>query len=195
MSLVAPGSPWAHATCPLAATCSVARIITDIAVFQQATSPSPVTMSASPESSPVNGHHSPPVVPRVSVQLLDPEPSDSDLSDAPAPDVETPSSSSQDELDQAATNGRVDDFDDRSSSSDVDAPNDGDFDDAVDATSPESRHDQIEAAVSSDDDSRAASKRKAGPNHEEDYMRENPELYGLRRSVRRHGVLMAGIPC
>lgn len=140
-------------------------------------------MSASPESSPVNGHVSP-VANHVSVQLLDPEPSDSDLSDAPAPDVESPTSDSPDELDPAAAGDRAGDFDDPSSSSDEDAPNDGDFDDAGDAPSPGSNDDQIEAAVSSDD-SRTAAKRKAGPSlEEEDYIRENPELYGLRRSVR-----------
>lgn len=142
-------------------------------------------MSASPESSPVNGHASP-VAKHVSVQLLDPEPSDSDLSDAPAPDVESPSSGSQDELDPTTADDRVGDFDDPSSSSDEDAPNDGDFDDVADAPSPASNEDHIEAAVSSDD-SRTASKRKAGPGLEEEYIRENPELYGLRRSVRYQG--------
>ncbi|KAF3764970.1 hypothetical protein M406DRAFT_260476 [Cryphonectria parasitica EP155] len=138
-------------------------------------------MSSSPESSPVNGHISP-VANHVSVQLLDPEPSDSDLSDAPAPDLGSPASASRDELDQAATDGRADDFDDPSSSSDEDAPNDGDFDDTLEAASPVSNGDQIEAASS--DDSRTASKRKAGAGLEEEYMRENPELYGLRRSSR-----------
>lgn len=137
-------------------------------------------MSASPESSPVNGHHSP-VANHISVQLLDPEPSDSDLSEAPVPDVETPSSDSHDALDQTAADDRADDFDDPSSSSDEDAPNDGDFDDVAAAPSPDSNDGQIEAAAS--DDSRTASKRKAGLGMEDDYIRENPELYGLRRSV------------
>lgn len=117
------------------------------------------------------------------MQLLDPEPSESDLSDAPVPDVESPTSGSQDELDTAAADGRVDDFDDPSSSSDEDAPNDGDFDDVADAPTPGSNEVVIEAAVSSDD-SRLASKGRGGPGMEEDYIRENPELYGLRRSVR-----------
>lgn len=137
-------------------------------------------MSDSPESSPVNGHESP-VANQVSVQLLDPDLSESDLSEAPAPDVESPSSESQDALDQTLADDRVDDFDDPSSSSDEDAPNDGDFDDLAVAPSPGSNDEHIETAAS--DDSRTASKRKAGGGLEEDYIRENPELYGLRRSV------------
>lgn len=137
-------------------------------------------MSDSPESSPVNGHDSP-VANHVSVQLLDPEPSESDLSDAPAPDVVSPSSDSQDALEQPVADHRADDFDDPSSSSNEDAPNDGDFDDLEAAPSPGSNDENIEAAAS--DDSRAASKRKAGVSLEDDYIRENPELYGLRRSV------------
>lgn len=139
-------------------------------------------MSDSPESSPVNGHESP-VANHVSVQLLDPEPSESDLSDAPAPDVESPSSESQDALDRTAADDRVDDFDDPSSSSDEDAPNDDDFDDLVAPPSPGSNDEHIEAVAS--DDSRSGSKRKAGVSLEDDYIRENPELYGLRRSVCR----------
>lgn len=139
-------------------------------------------MSSSPEaSSPVNGH-SEPVANHVSVQLLDPEPSESDLSDAPVPDVDSPRSESPEEADQTADIGRADDFDDPSSSSEEDAPNDGDFDDAADAPSPASNEDHLEAATS--DDSRTAPKRKAAPAmDEDDYIRINPELYGLRRSV------------
>lgn len=141
-------------------------------------------MSDSPESSPVNGHESP-VANHVSVQLLDPEPSESDLSEAPVADADSPSSCSQDALDQTVANDRVDDFDDPSSSSDQDAPNDGDFDDDLAAVpSPGSNDELIEAAAS--DDSRTVAKRKAGSSLEEDYIRENPELYGLRRSVRCH---------
>lgn len=161
------------------------RIVTDIVVSQQAALPSLVTMSASPVSSPANGHLSP-IANTVSVQLLDPELSDSDLSDAPAADIESPSSNSPGELDQAGADGRVDDFDDRSSSSDEDAPNDGDFEDVAERVSPRSHNGQIETAVSaasSDDDSPTASKRKADPIDEDDFIRDNPELYGLRRSV------------
>lgn len=141
-------------------------------------------MSSSPEdSSPINGH-SEPVANNTSAQVPDPELSESDLSDAPAPalDADSPRSDSLDEADQTVDIGRADDFDDPSSSSQEDAPNDGDFDDAADAPSPASHEDHNEAATS--DDSRTASKRKAAPALDDDeYMRMNPELYGLRRSV------------
>lgn len=145
-------------------------------------------MSDSPESSPVNGHESP-VANHISVQLLDPEPSESDLSDAPAPDVESPSSESQDALEQPVADDRADDFEDNPTSSDEDAPNDADFDDVEAAPSPASNDENIEAAAS--DDSGAASKRKAGGGLEDDYIRENPELYGLRRSVCRQPPTMS----
>lgn len=142
-------------------------------------------MSTSPEPSPVNGHSSPDPN-NVSVQLLDPEPSDSDsdLSDAPAPDLGSPSAS-QDELDDTAGNGRVDDFEDPQTSSDEeeDAPNDGDFDDAGDAASLASNGDGDQVEAVSSDNSSTRSKRKLAVNFEDEYMRENPELYGLRRSV------------
>lgn len=174
-------SSYPRATCP-----SIKKIITDIAVSQQAALPSSVTMSPSPVSSPLNGHISP-VANTVAVQLLDPEPSDSDLSDAPVADIESPTSNSPDKLDQVAADGRAEDFDDHSSSSDQDAPNDGDFDDVAEPASPVSHSGLIGATASaaSSDDSRDASKRKAAPMDEEEFIRDNPQLYGLRRSVRR----------
>lgn len=178
------GSHAVSLGCLLVACRSIERIITDIVVLQQAALPSSVIMSASPVSSPANGHVTP-VANTVSVQLLDPELSESDLSDAPAADIESPSSNSPGELDQAAARGRADDFDDPPSSSDEDAPNDGDFEDVAEQASPRSHNGHIDAAASaaSSDDSRTASKRKADPVDEDDYIRDNPELYGLRRSV------------
>lgn len=143
-------------------------------------------MSPSPVSSPTNGHISPIVANTVSVQLLDPESSDSDLSDAPVADIESPSSNSPGEHHQAAADGRVDDFHDPPTSSDEDAPNDEDFDDVAEPVSPGSHNGLLDAAASaSSDDSREVSKRKAAPVDEDDFIRDNPELYGLRRSVRR----------
>lgn len=141
-------------------------------------------MSASPESSPANGHVSPVASP-VAVQLLDPDPSDSDLSDVQAPDVASPSSDSANNLNSNALDGPVEDSDEASSPSENDASDDGDFDDVAGSpASPRSNDGQNdEAAASASDDSRAAPKRKAGLTLEEEYMRENPELYGLRRSV------------
>ncbi|PSR99437.1 P-loop containing nucleoside triphosphate hydrolase protein [Coniella lustricola] len=141
-------------------------------------------MSTSPEPSPVNGHLSP-VPNNASVQLLDPELSDSDLSEAPAPDLGSPSAS-PDDLDDTAANGRADDFEDPQTSSgeEQDAPNDEDFDDAGDAASLASNGDNGQVEAVSSDDSSARSNRKLAVNLEDEYMRENPELYGLRRSSR-----------
>lgn len=126
-----------------------------------------------------------PVANAVAVQLLDPDPSDSDLSDVQAPDVASSSPDSANNLNTAALDGPVDEYDEASSASENDASDDGDFDDVPDSpASPRSNgQNDDEAAASASDDSRSASKRKAGPGAEEDYMRENPELYGLRRSV------------
>lgn len=140
-------------------------------------------MSASPESSPTNGHVSPVANP-VAVQLLDPDPSDSDLSDVQPPYV-SPSSESADNFNTNALDGPADDSDEASSPSENDASDDGDFDDDVadSPAYPRSNDGLNEAAASASDDSRTASKRKAALGSEEDYIRENPELYGLRRSV------------
>lgn len=180
---LASRSPVLSLTCPLATSRSPRqKTLTDIVVLQQAASPASVTMSASPESSPANGHVSP-VATSVAVQLLDPEPSDSDLSDVQAPDVASPSSDSANNFDSTARDGRADDFDGASSPSDNGASDDADFDEVVDSPASPRSNGPAEGAVSASDDSRTASKRKAGGSLEEDYMRENPELYGLRRSV------------
>lgn len=180
---LASRSPVPSLTCPLATTRSPRqKTLTDIVVLQQAASLASVTMSASPESSPANGHVSP-VATSVAVQLLDPEPSDSDLSDVQAPDVASPSSDSANNFDSTARHGRADDFDGASSPSDNGASDDADFDEVADSPASPRSNGPAEGAVSASDDSRTASKRKAGGSLEEDYMRENPELYGLRRSV------------
>lgn len=170
-------------TCPLVTSRPhLQKTLTDIVVLQQAASPASVIMSGSPESGPANGHVSP-VATSVAVQLLDPEPSDSDLSDVQAPDVASPSSDSANNLDSTAHDGRADDFDGASSPSDNGASDDADFDEVVDSPASPRSDGPAERAASASDDSRAAPKRKAGGGLEEDYMRENPELYGLRRSV------------
>lgn len=187
--MLAPRSPVLSLTCPLVSLRSLLqKTLTDIVVLQQAASPALVTMSASPESSPANGHVSP-VATSVAVQLLDPEPSDSDLSDVQAPDVASPSSDSANNFDSTARDGRADDFDGASSPSDNGASDDADFDEVADSPASPRSNGPAEGAASASDDSRTAPKRKAGGSLEEDYMRENPELYGLRRSVspsKRH---------
>ncbi|CAK7266841.1 ATP-dependent DNA helicase Hrp3 [Sporothrix epigloea] len=148
-------------------------------------------MSASPASSPMNGHASPasdsPVTNGVAGHL-----SESDLSDIEAPSANAAShspSSAPDEDDDdvgeeedeelALTN----DFEDEpSESSGNDASDDADFNDA--------QSDAVGAAIDEDEeisdsgDSGRAPKRKSSEIVEDSYMQSNPELYGLRRSSR-----------
>ena len=136
-------------------------------------------MSASPEPSAVNGHASP-LEDSPTINIANGDHSDSDLSDVqPAyPDVPSPQSA-----EESDTPDRKPDitFEEPSDSSDNAEDEDADFD--VD-DSPVSQH---SAGGDADPDllseSRSASKRKAGVVNEDDFMRENPELYGLRRSV------------
>lgn len=65
-------------------------------------------------------------------------------------------------------------------SSEDNASDDADFD--MDESVPSQIEDVVEERASSTDSNRA-SKRKA-PVAEDEYMKANPELYGLRRSVR-----------
>lgn len=60
------------------------------------------------------------------------------------------------------------------------ASDDGDFDMQP---SPASHHEEAADDRASSSDSNRGSKRKA-PVDDEDYIKANPELYGLRRSVR-----------
>lgn len=169
-------------TCPQASPPWKWKTLTDIAVFKQAASHASETMSTTPESSPANGHVSP-VADNVAVavKLLDPEQSDSDLSDVQAADVEVPSPESPNMPDSIVMHVPENDFEESSGRSDNDVSDDADFDMADSLASAHSNGGQNELAAS--DDSQLSSKRKARANQEEDYMRENPELYGLRRSV------------
>ncbi|KAH5233598.1 hypothetical protein HBI62_043920 [Parastagonospora nodorum] len=106
--------------------------------------------------------------------------SDSDLSDAQPPAVAEPSSDvdapgEEDEDDEAMAA-------DSDSSEDVDAEGEPDAD--YDSDSPSSEHAPSSRAqsVSSQESSRP-NKRKASSD-KDDYMTQNPELYGLRRSGR-----------
>lgn len=67
-----------------------------------------------------------------------------------------------------------------SDSSDNDAEDDGDFDAPGSPASVQSNVDGDRAASAS---ARPVAKRKAAQAIEDEFMRENPELYGLRRSV------------
>lgn len=125
-----------------------------------------------------NGHATPIAVHPAPTQSPS-QHSDSDLSDTqqpaapePSSDVDAPGEEYDDDEPMAA---------DSDSSEDVDAEGEPDGD--YDSDSPPSEHAPSSRAqsVSSQESSRPL-KRKAGSD-KDDYMTQNPELYGLRRSV------------
>lgn len=128
-----------------------------------------------------NGHISPLPV-HVAPTQSPSDHSDSDLSDtnepaaaAPSSDVDAPGEEYDDDDNEPAAA-------DSDSSDDVDAEGEPDGD--YDSDSPPSEHAPSSPAqsVSSQESSRPL-KRKASAD-KDDYMTQNPELYGLRRSVR-----------
>ncbi|KAK0703771.1 CDH1-like protein [Lasiosphaeria miniovina] len=135
-------------------------------------------MSTSPEASPVNGHASPSDDERMS-HVANGDQSDSDLSDVQAPDVDRLTPDSPDAPGSPA--GKPDLTIEEASDSSDNVSDDGDFDMAESPTSARSNAGNSRAAST---ESRPAPKRKAAHAAEEDFMRENPELYGLRRSSR-----------
>jgi chromodomain-helicase-DNA-binding protein 1 len=163
-----------------------ARILADIVVLQQAAQAPKIVMSTSPEPGPVNGHASP-SADEYSTHLADTARSESDLSDTQPAEVDAESPDSDDAA-GSADEGQAftpEEQDEQSGSSDNDGPGDGDFDTAGSPASVQSNDvsDQAESDQAESASARAAAKRKAGQTIEDDYMRENPELYGLRRSV------------
>ncbi|EON96928.1 putative chromodomain helicase dna binding protein [Phaeoacremonium minimum UCRPA7] len=139
-------------------------------------------MSSSPELGPANGH-STPVGDNVAVSFLPLHESESDLSEVQAATFDAHQSSESPNMPDTLNNDKQGDESDHSSEpSDNDASDDADFDMADSPISPRSNGGQNDIVVS--DDSQGATKRKAAVVHEDDYMRENPELYGLRRSTR-----------
>lgn len=142
-------------------------------------------MSTSVEGGPLNGH-------------LSPEPeydqnshseaaqSDSDLSDVQREPADEPSPSPSDSV--LENSKYVDGEMDMSASDDEPTP-DNAFEDAEFdmEESPPSQHDDAVETRSSSSGSHRASKRKVSP-AEDQYMRDNPELYGLRRSVSIHNL-------
>lgn len=167
-------------------------------------------MSASPESSPVNGHASPTPESSVANGVASGHQSESDLSDvepnyagaASRSDSPDPEDEDDDDDDEAPV---VDDFEDEPSEpSDNDASEDADFDDVQSDADADADGDADPDVVAADPeepedsesgDSRHAPKRKASVVAEDDYMRSNPELYGLRRSVCTHRVAALAFPC
>jgi len=126
-----------------------------------------------------NGHESPYSANTTATNGLVPH-SDSDMShtheDAaaePASDVDAPGEDDDEDVEMAQDSG---------SSDDVDAEGEADGDYNSESPPPEqAESDDARSSVSQD--SRRPSKRKASPEGD-DYITQNPELYGLRRSVR-----------
>jgi len=90
----------------------------------------------------------------------------------PASDVDAPGEEYDEDDEVAAASD---------SSEDVDAEGEPDGD--YDSESPPSEQAESDRARSSSEESRRPPKRKAS-DEKEDYIEQNPELYGLRRSVR-----------
>lgn len=108
--------------------------------------------------------------------------SESDLSDVNDISTTLPTESRQDE-NAASEDDAMHDMatSDEGDSADAAGEEDADFDEEAPSPEPASgmRHDR-----SGSDDSQRSSKRKAGEVDDDEYMKQNPELYGLRRSVR-----------
>ncbi|KAI1379572.1 P-loop containing nucleoside triphosphate hydrolase protein, partial [Hypoxylon crocopeplum] len=142
-------------------------------------------MSSSPEPSSVNGHMSPETRPGARI-VLDDRASESDLSDVNET-AALPASSSSSPTRNESSQGAEPDLDSQggaeSSDNDDDnnASDDADFD-MEDSPAP-SQSDAPRDDRSTSNSSRRVPKRKAGA-EEDDYIRDNPELYGLRRSSR-----------
>jgi len=138
-------------------------------------------MSTSPERSPANGHLSP-AVDEVTVSFAKGDQSDSDLSDVQAAEVDEPTPDSRADLDAANSGTAREDSDVASQASDNDGSDDADYDMAESVASAHSDAERDQPPSSGE--SHRAPKRKAQNALEDDYMRNDPELYGLRRSVR-----------
>lgn len=136
-------------------------------------------MSSSPEADTVNGHISP-VSEDDTMHVATGDQSDSDLSDVQAADADVPSPASADGFDPSDKPDLT--LEEPSDASNDDASDDADFDMADSPASARSNAADNNRATSSEP--RPVAKRKAVHAIEEEYMRENPELYGLRRSVR-----------
>lgn len=167
----------------------MAGISADTVVLQQATPSAIVTMSASGEGSPANGHLSP-TADGSTIGVANGIASESDLSDVSASRPAQAEPVSPDAADSPATADSPAEkpevtFEGASEASDSGDDNEGDQDEDADfdmADSPASAQSDADKLDSSAIDARPASKRKAAM--EDEFMRENPELYGLRRSVR-----------
>lgn len=144
-------------------------------------------MASPPETGPVNGLVPPPTLMSTEFDTGDHQ-SDSDLSEAqdvvvadpatrvPAANLENGSAPNHAGHDAYASDGDM-----NSASTHDEASDDGDFDIDDGAPSPRSVQERDERSPSQS--SRPSSKRKSPS--EDAYIQQNPELYGLRRSVSR----------
>jgi chromodomain-helicase-DNA-binding protein 1 len=141
-------------------------------------------MFTPPDPGPANGHASSSEDDN-NAHVSDGNQSDSDLSDAQPAGLGAASPGSADAVGSPDEGPELvlEEQDESSDSSDHDAVDDGDFGDVDAAGSPAS----VPSNNASDRDAsplgHPAAKRKAAQAIEDEYMRENPELYGLRRSV------------
>lgn len=123
---------------------------------------------------------------------LDREQSDSELSDAVdlPPTAVVPSTNGQEDVEHSEDDA-IHDMATSELDDEEDAPgeDDADFDEDTPAhdESDGMRHDR-----SSSEESIRPAKRKADDVDDEEYMKQNPELYGLRRSVRATPPLALG---
>lgn len=144
-------------------------------------------MASPPETGPVNGLVPPPTLMSTEFDTGDQQ-SESDLSEArdvvvadpstrePALNLENGAAPNDAGHDAYASDGDM-----NSASTHDEASDDGDFDVDEGAPSPRSYQERDERSASQS--SRPSSRRKSPS--EETYIQQNPELYGLRRSVRR----------
>lgn len=128
----------------------------------------------------VNGHGSPLAHNVTNVDDED-APSESELSDPTnrAAAALSPSSDAQSPVQDE--DNEVDALSDSSHSEDAEGSEDGDYE----SETPPAQSDNEEVDRSSSEDSQRPRKRKASVEDDE-YINQNPELYGLRRSVRSH---------
>lgn len=138
-------------------------------------------MSTSPDPGPVNGHTSPSPDER-STRIAEAAQSNSHLSDTQPSGADGASPGSADDAGSAEDEPEFvpeEDQDDASQSSEQDAPDDADFN-GEDSPASAQSNDASDRPVTVS----TAPKRKAANILDDEYIRENPELYGLRRSVR-----------
>ncbi len=143
--------------------------------------PRNIAMFTPPDTGPVNGHGSP-SEDEHNTHVSDGNQSDSDLSDAQPAGLGAASSESPDAVGSPDEGPEFaqEEQEESSDASDNDAVNDEDFDAAGSPASARSNDLSDRDASASGP---AVAKRKAAQTIEDEFMRENPELYGLRRSV------------